>query len=229
MKEDVIKYDRMTFYPLDGLDGYYGSIEGRILSVKRGYPILLKSADGQGYSYRAYIGKKGIILSPAKISFMVKERRSLKSLEGYLFTFIDGVPTAVDKQFLGKKSYEKRVTRITKNTKEKLAEIRRTIDMYISYTETGDLNPFYQEMEKWRTLFVHYAQRYSRKRLQKATEIAEYSMQEVLYNISKGSIILNLKEYVMEIIRRKVKMEKRDRKVLLGLRDNIENHCYYDF
>lgn len=229
MKEKVVEYGDMKFYPLEGLDGYYGSVTGRILSTRRGYPILLKPADGQGYSYRAYVGGKAIIFSPAKISFMVKKRCSLESLKGYVFTFIDGEPVAIDRCYQSRLLKEKKVSKNTTPAREQLDEIRNTIDMLIEYVNTGDIKPFACKLESLREFFICYAKRYSRMRLPTATEIANASIMETLHQIAKGKVIYALKDYVMEIIRRKTKMLKQERKKLFGLRDNMEACDYYDF
>lgn len=211
---ETITYMNTAFRPLEGLEGYYGSKDGNVLSVRGKEPKLLRPADVGGYTYRLYVSKKAVSLSAAKVAYMATTGCRFSELSGCVCVFVDGVPKAVSREYQGRILAQRRICSFRCNPHKRLEELRSGLDACEAYLTTGNVNPMKRKLDALREWAVIYAGRVSRTCRSTSVEIAEAAISDMTYELLDGKVIACFKDYLKTVISRKARILKAERRKL---------------
>lgn len=194
-------FDGKTFYPLKGFSGYYATVDGKVLSSKKGVRLLNITMQG---TYHLYKDGKVVHITAAHIAYMAQNGCAFEEIP-YKYCYIkDGKAYATDKY--------------VKNVKPKIPRATALKRVEFMENEIGILRRFYttQKVKEIRAyiesnaeLLTGYAMRTLNKGVTKAKELVQEAISEFYISLYKGLVTYTILAYLKRIIRTMVSIEKK--------------------
>lgn len=231
MEKETINYEGTIFHALKGLPSYYGSRDGRVLSVKSKKPVLLAEHRQREthVSYFLRVEGKPVALSQARVVYMLVNGVSYEQLGTARYTLLpDGRAVTVSLAEIAARMVRKRRAGKT-NPTEWLATARRVLGMMERYHAGGDIGELSAEVYSYRGYIVSCLHKSIGIGREASEETASAAIEAVLTGISHGLVLLNIKEYALNTAKRMAKAAKRERKRLCGLTYDPADREYYEF
>lgn len=229
MKENPIEYEGTVFYLLAGLDRYYGSHDGRVLSMRARLPRLLKPTHYRGsevYNITLPDGECRSV-SRSRISYMAQNGVEYSSLKGKTYTTKpDGTAICISPAELCRNCIRKRGESRQRDPRKWLAEGKRMIELMEHYLDTGDMNGLACEALKVKDTVTGKLTVTLRIARRTAEEITDEAIAETLWNISRGLVVFNMVNYVSALAVRFAKSSLGERKRLVK---SIYTEGYFDY
>lgn len=204
---NTIEFDNKQFYPLNGLKGYYATLDGEVLSTKFSPKILQHNKRMANQSYHLSVNGKIKNITKARIIYMVQTGCKLEEMAGSWCGVKDG------KAIISEKKSEIEVKKIADPIKV-IDALRIEIDLLSDFYKTKNIKPLKQYIDRKREELEMYGIKSLAQRREKVVRLVNEVLSDFYIALYSGKVTRCIIAYIKGIMRKVVAIQRKERAIL---------------
>lgn len=203
----MIEFDNKQFYPLNGLKGYYATLDGEVLSTKFKPKILKHGRNAAGQGYHLSVNGKIKNITKARIIYMVQTGCSVGEINGYYCGVKEG------KAVISEKRSEVE-TKTISNPLQSISALRTEIDLLESFYTTKNVKPLKQYVDRKREELEMYGIKCLAQGREKVIGLVNDVLSDFYIALYSGKVTRSIIAYIKGIMRKTVVAARKERAIL---------------
>lgn len=203
-----IKFENSVFYPLNGLHGYYSTLDGVVLSTKKSPKIIKHNSKTVAGAYHFSINGKIKCVTKARVMYMAQTGCSLDYIDGKYVGIKDGRAVMSDKvsDVRAKKTYE---------PLKMISFLRAEMNLLEDFYNTQNINKIKKYVEGKRDELEMYCVRCLNKGRLKVIRFVDEAMSDFYMALYECKVANGIIAYIKGIMRKRAAVERKERAMLL--------------
>lgn len=204
---NTIEFDNKTFYQLNGLAGYYATLDGEVLSTKFSPKILRHGENTARQSYHLSVNGKIKNITKARIIYMVQTGCKLDEMAGAYC----GVKAG--KAIISEKKSDVEPKKVCDPLKA-IDAIRTEINLLADFYKTKNIKPLKQYIDRKREELEKYGIVCLNQGREKVVRLVDDVLSDFYMALYEFRVTRGIIAYIRGIMRKVVAMQRKERAML---------------
>ena len=204
---NTIEFDNKTFYPLNGLAGYYATLDGEVLSTKFSPKILRHGENTARQSYHLSVNGKIKNITKARIIYMVQTGCKLDEMAGAYC----GVKAG--KAIISEKKSDVEPKKVCDPLKA-IDALRCELSLLSDFYKTKNIKPLKQYIDRKREELEKYGIVCLNQGREKVVRLVNEVLSDFYTALYEFRITRSIIAYIKGIMRKVVAAQRKERAML---------------
>ena len=205
---NMIEFENKQFYPLNGLQGYYATLDGEVLSTKKSPKILKHNSKTLGGAYHFSVDGKIKAITKARVIYMAQTGCSLDEIKDQYVGIKNGVAV------ISEKVSDVRAKKVFEPLKE-ISLLRTEIDLLETFYKTKNINSLKKYIESKREELEAYCIRSLMQGRLKVIQFVNESISDFYMALYECRVSRGIIQYIKGIMRKRAAVQRKERATLL--------------